>query len=377
MYAIGVSRLSIVLLLISGCGRVGYESRWDHILVVDVAEDRLAGPTSIRSPGDVEGEGLSFREALHIAANDVGTDLIVLAPEMGGAVVALGSDLPPIEGDDVEVRGEGLSLDASATSGPVLVVRGDRVIVQGLTIVNAPGDAIVVEDCESPQIWFNTIVEPAGRGIVVTGSNNAWVKANDIRLAGGDLVFVADSSNVHFAYNTLVIGDKGAQRGSRFERVTDSVLCHNLIDPGAARLIDLFESSRNQICDNVLDRGDAGVVLEGASHDNVVFQNRIIASNYDGVYVSWEATGNTVVHNTMLRCSTPLVNEAADTIEGNNLGTNDDALFVAPGPPEYDFTLVAGSAYIDAGEDLGFDLLPDDEATFLGAAPDVGAIESY
>jgi hypothetical protein len=131
------------------------------------------------------------------------------------------------------------------------------------------------------------------------------------------------------------------------------------------------------VCRNILDRGDAGVVLEGVSTRNLIFQNVAITMVYDGVYLGPEATGNIVVHNTFYDCSTAIADGSPDAVLLNNLVTADPAIFVAPAPPTYDFTLVEGNENVDAGEDVDYDCLPSSPAEFLGAARDLGAVESY
>jgi len=153
-----------------------------------------------------------------------------------------------------------------------------------------------------------------------------------------------------------------------------SRILDNIIDPGSARLIDLLESSDNHIEGNILDGGHAGVVLEGGSNRNMVLRNVAMDCAYDGVYVSADSTGNTYVNNTILRCSTAIANGSPDLVEANNLVSSDNADFVDP--VAYDFRLADGSPSIDAATDMGFDLLPNDPARFLGAAPDLGAVET-
>lgn len=384
-----VSRTVLALVMLAtlalqaACGRLGYEQLYGQILVVTITADRMAGPATMDSPTDVSAAGLSLREALTIAHNHDGTDLIYFDPSVwppGDPVVFTPTEpLPGVDTEGTEISGHdgGVIIDGSGTTDPVITVTADGCSVGGITIINAGGDAVVVDGATGVRVSEMTILDPVGRGIVVTNSSDIMIEGNRIERPGSDLITVVDSTNIDIRWNFGIIGDKGANRGVRFTRVDDSRICDNIIDPGSARLIDLDDSSRNEICRNVLDRGHAGVVLEGESHENFVFQNAIIGSEYDGVYVSSASTGNTVVHNTMLDCHTALVDGASDTVKGNNLVSTDLTEFVDPMPPAYDFRLVEGSPHIDAGEELGYDCLPESDELFLGAAPDLGAVESY
>lgn len=363
------------------CGRIDYDGVHAQVLVVDVIDDRFAGPADMRSPRDLDpgATGLSLREAITIANNAPGADLIAfdpsLFPSSSTTPITPSEPLPPISGEGTEIHAEGVTLDASATGGAAVVIAASGVVLRGLTIVGAPDVAIHIEPgLEGVGVSETTILDSGGRAIEASACRGLTIDHTRIERPGSDLVYVEDCVDVSITDNFMVIGDKDANRGVHFTRVNDSRVADNIIDPGSARLVDLLDSSNNEIVHNILDRGHAGVVLEGESHANLVFQNVIIGSVYDGVYVSGESTGNTVVHNTMFQCSSNLVDGASDTVSGNNFFTDDETQFVDPA--SYDFTLVPGSESIDAGDDLGFDCRPGSPELFLGAGPDLGAVES-
>jgi parallel beta-helix repeat protein len=155
-----------------------------------------------------------------------------------------------------------------------------------------------------------------------------------------------------------------------FEEVDRSHILDNFIDPGSARLIELETSSNNEIIGNTLDRGDVGIGLFGASTGNLVLRN-IITMSAEAMYVDTAATGNRIFHNTMYM-SGSIGDASPDAQFVNNLEA--DQGFVDPAA--FDFHLVVGNPAIDGGSDLGLDLLPDSPERFLGAAPDLGAVET-
>lgn len=388
-----------------GCGRIRYDPLFENDFVVTVPDDRLAGPDTMTSPADLEPGtvGLSLREALVMAGNSDGGDLVRfdagVFPASAPTTIVLGSALPVIsdEGTVIDGRGAGVVIDGSSVADPTMVIEASRAGLRQLAIAGsggvgvaargaegleltdvrvegAAGDGIQVDMAAGVNLTGVTVLDPSGRGLALTWSDGARIVGAHIERAGADLVSVMDAGDALIQDAFMVIGDKTALRGIHMERVTGSRVCDNVIDPGSARLINLLDSSDNRIERNILDRGHAGVVLEGVSLRNTVFQNVVIGSEYDGIYVGGEAADSVVVHNTLHQCSSAVVDGATSTTQGNNLVTDSDDAFVDPAA--YDFHLVGGSPSIDAGEDLGYDCMPERAARFLGLAPDLGAVET-
>jgi parallel beta-helix repeat protein len=378
-------RRTLVLLLsalsVMGCGRIGYDGPYDQVLTVDVLEDRMEAPATVERPSDVGAVGLSLREAITIANNTPGSELVEFDPSIFPPGTRTNIDL----GTALDLGGGATRIDCGTRAGfrssPLVLDGVSDVVVTGCRFDVSSGHAIQVIDSTDVHIHDNAFFdsgESAIRVETVDGEcKDVRIENNRIEHAGSDLVGIYDCEEVLIADNMMIVGDKGAQRGVHFERVLSSQIVDNIIDPGEARMINFQDASHNLIQGNVLEGAHAGVVLYGASNDNVIIQNVAMDMVYDGVYVSSEAQGNTVVHNTFFQCSTAIADGAADTVLGNNLDSSDPADFVDPTPGVYDFTLVAGSAHVDAGEDLGYDCLPNAPERFLGEAPDLGAVESY
>jgi len=370
-----VARLVAVLCLLAGCGRVHFDSLFDNVFVVSTTEDRLAGPDNAGSLDELDSglTDLSLREALVIAGNTPGSDLITfdrdVFPPASPATIAIASELPALRSAAtvVDARGAGVIVDVSAPfAGPIVSIPGTACELRGLQLragITATGADLTLTD--------NAILAAPGDGIVLTGVTGATLFANRIERVAGDPIRAQMSSGLAIADNTIVIGDKLAGRGIRFEAVTSSSVRDNVIDPGPAQLVSLFDSSDNEIVGNILDRGNIGVFLDGASQRNVVFRNVMIAPDEEPIVVLALATSNRIINNTFFQCLAGTSNSAPDTLEMNTLAA--DTGFVDPA--SYDFH-ITGAQGIDQGVDVGQDMLPHSSERFLGAAPDLGAVET-
>jgi nitrous oxidase accessory protein NosD len=419
------------VLLVTGC-RLDYDPMYDEMSTVTVIEDRLAGPDTMTSVDELdEGtEGLSLREAIVIANNTPEKSLILFDRDLfkagAGTELVIDSTLPQITGDfttidarnqevnivvaddatsqafnieanDIHIRGLNLLTTVSCSMPLIQIDGGERIRIEENSF-KAPGNALIAHNAIELSLVNNTIVETTtgftvgdsgglyvrgntltdltGRGMLITDTNNVRVHSNTMTQVAGDQIVVRDGSNINVEYNDVIINNKTSQKGVHFLRVTDSRICENFIDPGAARLIALEDSSDNLVEDNILDHGDAGVVITGASFDNLIFRNVIVGSVYDGIYVAAASTGNIIVHNTIHDSATPLAlgDESALTL-GNNLITEADfAGYVDTAT--FNYKLVDGSENVDAGEDLGFDVVPGSKKMYRGAGPDLGAVET-
>jgi len=365
---------------VASCGRIGYDGGFDQVLTVDVLEDRMSAPDTIMTPEEVGGT-LSLREALTISNNTPGTELVRFDPEIfAPGSPALIEALTPLP-----IGGAGTRIDCrggvEVRGAPLVLDDISNVEVIGCRFAVSDDDAILVNNSSDVTIRNNVFLESGGHAIDVVGNPDECtgirIEDNYIEHAGSALVAIYDCEDVYVADNFMVIGDKGAQSGVHFERVTQSRIFDNIIDPGSARLINFQDASNNEIRGNILDGADAGVVLYGVSADNLIVQNVVMEVRYDGVYLGGDALRNTVVHNTFFNCATALVDGGTDTTLGNNLESTEPTDFVNPTAPIYDFHLVGGSLHADAGEDMGYDCLPNSPERFLGTAPDLGAVETF
>ena len=384
------------LVVLAGCGRIGFDP-YDRFLVT-TALDRLAVPPGIASIDDLPAEldDLSLREALAIAANHPGPDRIEFDPDVFPATIALDSPLD-VRGPDTTIdgTGRGVTVELAAGFDGTLFELGDRTRLVGLILhggtaprvdidsasnvevvgndFTAPGStAIRINNARDVVLRTGTFVDTTGTAIVLDRATGITIDGVFITGALGDPIAATDSSNLVIQDTTIVIAPTGGSgRGVVFTRVTRSQILDNLIDPGPARLISLEDSSNNEIVGNILDRGDVGIGLFGASNANLVLRNVIAANVSEAMYIAATAGGNRILHNTLYMTS-EIVDGAADTELANNL----EAAQGFVDPDTYDFRLAPGNPAIDAATDLGLDLLPDQPERFLGAAPDLGAVET-
>jgi len=384
------------LVVLAGCGRIEFDPM--DRMIVTTALDRLAVPGSIASVDDLPDglDGLSLREALVIAANHPGPDRIGFDPAVFPATIAVGSVLD-VRGTDTTIDGTGQDVVVEPAAGydGSLFEMGDGTRLVGMILhggtaprvdIDAaanvelvgndfvpPGStAVRIYNSRDVRLHTGTIVDPAGSAIVVERAVDITIDAMFITGVLGDPIEAIDSTGVLVERNMVVIAPIGGSgRGVVFTRVTGSKILDNVIDPGPARLISFEDSSNNEIVGNILDRGDVGIGLFGTSTGNLVLRNVIAANVSEAMFIDASASANRILHNTLYMTSS-IVDGAPDTELANNLEASNG--FVDP--DTYDFRLAPGNPAIDAATDLGLDLLPDQPARFLGAAPDLGAVET-
>ncbi|MGE5185801.1 MAG: right-handed parallel beta-helix repeat-containing protein [Acidobacteriota bacterium] len=323
-----------------------------------ITADRMAGPATMASiddlpPGTV---GLSLREALAIAANHAGPDQVVFDGSVFPATIAIDSELA-VAGDatTLDATGAGVTIEPSPGYTGVLVhVTGTNAAVGGLALQGTADEAVRVDTTSNVSITDCHVAVTGAMPIHVIASSDVTIQR----------AFVALQAKTGTVYGIVL-------EGSTRAHVLD-----NIIDPGTAWMIDLQDTSQSEIRGNILDGADTGIVLFGASNNNMVFMNVAIAPAYHAVYVDTAPTGNVVLNNTsLMAASSAFADVSGVTMMLNNLDSTSPADFVSPAT--YDFHLVAGSPSIDAASDVGQDMLPDSPARFLGAGPDLGAVESY
>jgi len=350
-----MTRQLALLVIVAGCGRLHFDGLFDNAFIVTTPQDRLAGPPTAASLDDLDPglTDLSLREALTIAANTPGSDLVTfdrdVFPSGSPATIALASELPALVSAHtvVDARDAGVIIDvAEPYAGPLVRVSGTACELRGIRFLRSSG-AITAS------------------GLDITISDNR------IEGVAGDPILAQASSNLTIERNTIVIGDKTSGRGVRLEGVTGSRVRDNVIDPGPAQLVSLFDSSDNEISGNILDGGNIGVLLDGASLRNRIFRNVVIAPSEEPIVILDTVTGTVILNNTFFQCLSGTSNSAADTVETNTLQA--DTGFADPA--SYDFHITSAQG-IDQGTDVGQDMLPDRTERFLGAAPDLGAVET-
>lgn len=386
-----MGRLALVFALIAGCGRLGFEDLrtapdaadpMDPTLRVSVEVDRMAGPPTLSSldqlsPGTL---GLSLREALTIATNRAGPDRIVFDPGVFApttpVTVALGSTL--VLGDDattLDATGAGVVLGPGAGfSGALLRVTGNGDELIGLTLQQ--GDiGISALGVTGLAIRLVHALDTVGEAVRLENVAQVTVEDSRIDHAGPAPIHIITSTDTIVQRTFVALAAKtGTVYGVRVEGSQRIHVVDCTIDPGTAWMISLDASSDNEVIGNIVDGGDTGITLTGGSNRNHLFRNVVMAPNTDSVYVDGQSNDNIVENNTFYMIA-DITDEGVNTVARNNLVSANVTDFVAPAG--YDFHLVAGSASIDAATDVAQDMLPDAPARFLGAAPDLGAVESY
>jgi hypothetical protein len=377
------------MMVLASCGRLGFDRAppgadaaggSDESLVVSIAADRMAGPASISAitdlpPGTV---GLSLREALAIASNRAGPDPIrfdAKALPPGTAITVAAELVVGGTGTAIDAANLGLIVaGAPRYAGTLFRVAGDDAVIDGLELT-AGGTAVAAAQVTGLTLRRLAIHDTAGDAITIDGGSQLTIEDSRVERAGRTPVLIRATSDATLQRNFVSLTDKTARiAGVDLQGVTRVHVVSNTIDPGNAFLVSLTDSSDNEVIGNILDRGDTGVTLFGNSHRNLVFRNVVVSPTSDSVFVDASATGNQIINNTFYQAVSGVVDDSTDTVSRNNLLSSDAARFVHV--TLFDFHLVTGDSAIDAGTDLGLDMLPDQPARFLGNAPDLGAVES-
>jgi Right handed beta helix region len=388
------------LLLLVGCGRLNFDAI--DGLVVTTIEDRLAGPPTMMSEDEVLADDLSLREALTIAANRPKGDAILFSgrvfPFDAPGVITLDSTLE-VAGSNtvVDASGRGVVIEGRTNFDlPQIHITGDSNVVLGVTVRGGMATRILVEDAVSARVdtvrfappgagairvensrqvllAALTIEQPAGIAIEITTTTDLKVKAATIEQPQGVAIAASNSTELEILNSTIVLDKTADQPGIQLDTVDRSKIHDNVIDPGPVQLINLNSSSNNEIVGNILDGGNAGITLFGASLANLCFRNVIMNCSSEAVAIDDIALGNRMI-NTTIYMSNGISNGAADTEITGTLETAEPGDF--RDPARYDFRLALHSPSIDAGTDLGLDYLPDLPERFLGSAPDLGAVET-
>lgn len=423
----------VVCLAASACLRLGFETEkaelrpYDYTWTVTTVADRLAGPEDLSSPADLDSgiEGLSLREALLIASHSSGSDLVQFDPATFPAaapvVITLDRPLPGLRDLITALDGTeaGVVIDGTAVSdtflhiyahgaelrgltlrgfdGAMISVQGAEgaiiadlqleaagglgievdgaadLLISGNTVAGAGAEALVVRGSRGVKLIGNTLLDAGSSALVVSDSSELTIADNRVERSGAHAIVVTRATTAEIFRNAVVLENKEGVRGLVLTEVSGAHVADNFIDPGSDWMLTLVDSSDNIIERNLVEGGDAGIVLDGDCDRNLLFQNIVTGCAYDGFYLHAGADDNIIVHNTTHACPSGVVGATDTSLVENNLRADDG--FVDPA--SYDFTLLPDSPHADAGQDLGYDLLPDLPGDFLGAAPDLGAVESY
>ncbi len=386
-----------LMFVVAACGRVDFDPA--DAFFVTTTMDRLAGPASMTSVDEVTEPGLSLREALTIAGNRDGAQTILfdskVFPASAPATIMLDSTLEVAgEGTRIDARNRGVALETA--DGPLLRFTGDGQALLGATVIGGTGPRILLQGTSDARIESTAFPAPGATAVAVINARDGALiglvigqpTADAIKLdhttglelaalsidrPDGFQIFAESCANLDIHDSTLTLDKTATNPGIRLEETNDSNIHDNLIDPGPVQLISLESSANNVIEANILDGGSASITLFGTSTDNLVMRNVMIGASDEPMFIDAPATGNRVINNTLYMTG-GISDDAPDTQIENTLSSDLPSDFVDP--DAYDFRLSADNPAIDAGVDTGLDLLPDSAERFLGAAPDLGAVET-
>lgn len=369
----------LALVTLAGCGRLGFADQplkspdaASPDLIVSIPDDRLAGGPTIASIADLppNAPGLSLREALTIAANHPGPDLIGFAFTTP-TTLTIASELPIAADTAVDATGSPVTITGTGT---LLHVTGDNVTLTGLT-VQGGGDAVRAVSVATLALHALHLVAPTGDGLHIESCTHCEIDDCRVDHAAGEPILLATSTDltVRRAFVAL-LSKAGVVHGIEVQASSQIHILDSIVDPGTAWMIHLQDTTDSEVTGNVVDGGDTCIALTGTTARTTIFRNVVTNPATDSIFVDSTVTDTTITNTTFYNAP-DITNIGVNTTEVNTLLSTNAADFVAPAA--YDFHLVAGSTSIDQGQDVGQDMLPDSPARYLGAAPDVGAVESY
>ena len=373
----------LALVTLVGCGRLGFADQPpadgappSTDLVVDVATDRLAGGPTIASLADLppSTQGLSLREALTIAANRAGPDLVRFSFATP-TTITIASELVVAADTALDATGNTVTIaPAAAYTGALLHVTGDNAAISSLAL-SGGADAVRAVSVANLTLKSLSLATPTGDGIHLESCTHCEIDDCRVDHAAGEPVLVRTSSDLFVRRAFVALASKaGTLHGIEVESSSQIHILDSIIDPGTAWMIDLQDTTDSEITGNVIDGADTGITLFGTTARIAIFRNVVTNPAQDSIYVDASVTDTTITNNTFYNAP-DITNNGVNTTEVNTLLSTNAADFVAPAT--YDFHLVAGSTSIDAATDVGQDMLPDSPARYLGAGPDLGAVESF
>ena len=369
----------LALVVLAGCGRLGFTDQPPvpdappaPDLVVSITEDRLAGGPTIASLADLppDTQGLSLREATTIANNHAGPDVVGFA-FTGPTTLALTSELAI--GADTTLDGTGAQVTITGT-GTLLHVTGDNATVSGLTITGG-SDAVRAVSVANLALHALVLEQPTGDGLHIESCTHCELDDCRVDHAAGEPILLRTSSDLYVRRAFVALASKsGTLHGIEVESSSQIHILDSIIDPGTAWMIDLQDTTDSEITGNVIDGADTGITLFGTTARISIVRNVVINPAADSIYVAAGVADIAITNNTFYNAP-DITNAGTSVSELNTLISTSAADFVSPST--YDFHLVAGSPSIDQAQDIGQDMLPDSPARYLGAGPDLGAVESY
>lgn len=122
-----------------------------------------------------------------------------------------------------------------------------------------------------------------------------WINAKDAYIPT-DAGFVVLVNSVNITVKGLDLSNNFC--GIVLERTTQSTITNNTIK-NHFNGVYLRESSKNKICGNDISRNLCGVFLYMHSSENIVRNNTIAESEYDGIFLLVDASDNTILGNTI------------------------------------------------------------------------------
>ncbi len=307
------------------------------------------------------GEGLSLREALVVAYNNIGDDIIEFSPDAyseDGVLSLVGSGLT-ID-SNVEIRGPGadqLEINAGGNSGVFTVVSGVSVTIDGVTIAGGNVglgygggiNTLGTLDLTNSVITGNTTLSSGG-GISNQGTLtllNTEVTGNTASVYGGG-IFNFGSGNVVFITDSTIDGNQGGSIGGIYQNggsleVTGSTISNNTSTSGGAGGMFVTTSAdvaitNSTVSGNVGRYGAGGISLSSGTLEmtNVTITDNTQAISYVDAGGISIAQGTSLIANNCIIYGNFKAGTALDTTGSFNWDSANNLVGVTSGTPNLD-----------------------------------------
>ncbi|MBN1962647.1 MAG: right-handed parallel beta-helix repeat-containing protein [Deltaproteobacteria bacterium] len=335
----------------------------DQTISVTTGVDEQDAGATLQNPG---GTGLSLREAINIANNRVGRDVIKFAPLL---LVALTSQLPKLADNEgtVIIGQNETTIDCKAVNdADCIEIGSSNNMLSWLEIKNSIGNAILITSGDNSSITYCSINNNTHGITAMKGTNINIGPGNEIK---NNIVNGLRLNTPVIAINNSIYGNnQGIAVGKAGGLVT---ILGNLIHSNNGNGIYVQNTDGHTILwhNTIVANGLAGL----SSHKNVAeidARNNIFS--YQNTYGIEANDVNFAILN---------YNNYYENINGacSECTTGTNANYSIPyyiNIIEKDFRLVANSNLINAGFDLSIDRNGPETGNYNGAAPDIGNWEA-
>ena len=200
--------------------------------------------------------------------------------------------------------------------------------LDGIVVENASNNCIILGNIVNKNARYGIYVAGSdycniSTNFVFNNSNHGlylW-QSTYCRISSGNTIYnntghgisLSSSNNNRFYNNTI---RDNSQYGFNLFSSTNNTLSNNTINNNSNYGIFLFSSSNNNnITENIItNNGNDGIFLQGVSNNNLV-NNTITGHTHGGIYLEGSCDQNVLFNNSIINCNTGILISASDSNE--------------------------------------------------------------